>query len=103
VSLTLQSVDLDIVIRNRLIETNVDFEFAVNHQTEFDFVGITCFKASLSGGDDLSAPLKVLIHSGGLYNLQCVRLTVLSGDTSVPYLFPLQWSIAVDEISTFVS
>jgi hypothetical protein len=96
-------VDLEIVIRNRLIETNVDFEFAVDHQPEFDFVGITCFKESLLGGDDLSAPLKVLIHSGGVYNLQCVRLTVLSRDASVPYLFPLQWSIMVDEIGSFVS
>ncbi len=103
VSLTLQSVDLDIVIRNRLTETNVDFEFAVDHQPEFDFVGMTCFKESLLGGDDLSVPLKVLVHSGGVYNLQCVRLTVLSGDTTVPYLFPLQWSIMVDESGSFVT
>ena len=89
-------MDLEIVICNRLIETAVDFEFAVDHQPEFDFVGITCFGWSLLGGDELSVPLKALIYSGGVYNLQSVRLTVLSGDTSVPYLFPLQWNIVVD-------
>jgi hypothetical protein len=91
-----KDVDLEIVIRNRLIETDVDFEFAVDHQPEFDFVGITCFGWSLLGGDELSIPLKARIYSGGVYNLQSVRLTVLSEGTSVPYLFPLQWTIVVD-------
>ena len=40
-------VDLEITLRNRLVETDVDFEFAIDHQPEFDFVGTTSFKWSL--------------------------------------------------------
>mmetsp|Transcript_1241 Transcript_1241/g.2203 ORF Transcript_1241/g.2203 Transcript_1241/m.2203 type:complete len:647 (+) Transcript_1241:74-2014(+) len=90
--------DIEITIRNRLIETEVEFEFAIDH-TEFDFIGTTCFNWSLSGGGEISVPLKARIHSGGVYNLQNVRLTVLKAGKSVPYLFPLQWTVMVEECS----
>ena len=41
-------------------------------------------------------PLRVVISSGGVYNLQSVRLTVLSNGSDIPYLFPLQWIVKVD-------
>ena len=53
----------------------MDFEFALDH-ADIDFVGTTCFHWSLSGGDEISVPLKARIYSAGVYNLQSVRLTV---------------------------
>ena len=90
-------VDLDITLRNRLVETSVDFEFALEHRPDFDFVGSTSFKWSLSGGEEVTVPLKARFYSGGVYNLQSVRLTVLKSEASVPYLFPLQWTILVED------
>jgi len=89
--------DVEITIRNRLIETDVEFEFAIDHQPGLDFVGTTCFHWSLSGGDEVSVPLKACIYSGGVYNLQSVRLTVLKAGTTVPYLFPLQWTMVAED------
>ena len=92
--------DIQVTIRNRLIETEVEFEFAIDHQPGFDFVGSTCFNWSLLGGDEISVPLKVRIYSGGVFNLQSVRLTVLKACdavSAVPYLFPLQWTMVVED------
>ena len=90
-------VDLEITLRNRLVETDVDFEFALDHQPEFDFVGTTSFKWSLRGGEEITVPMKARFYAGGVYNLQSVRLTVLKSEAPVPYLFPLQWTILVEE------
>ena len=90
-------VDLEITLRNRLVETGVDFLFALDHLPEFDFVGSTSFKWSLRGGEEISIPLKARFYAGGVYNLQSVRLTVLKSEASVPYLFPLQWTILVED------
>lgn len=90
-------VDVEITFRNRLVETTVDFEFALNHQPEFDFMGTTSFKWSLRGGEEIVVPLKARFYAGGVYNLQSVRLTVLNSNAPVPYLFPLQWTIFVEE------
>ena len=91
--------DFEITIRNRLIETEVEFDFAIDDQDDFDFVGPTCFSWSLSGGEEISVPLKARIYSGGVYNLQSVRLTVTKADTPVPYLFPLQWTLVAEDRS----
>mmetsp|Transcript_27462 Transcript_27462/g.55151 ORF Transcript_27462/g.55151 Transcript_27462/m.55151 type:complete len:1702 (+) Transcript_27462:4357-9462(+) len=90
-------VDLEITLRNRLVETDVDFEFALDHQPEFDFVGTTSFKWSLRGGEEITVPMKARFYAGGVYNLQSVRLTVLKSEAPLPYLFPLQWTILVEE------
>ena len=90
-------VDIEVTLRNRLVETTVDFEFALDHQPEFDFVGTTSFKWSLVGGEEIIVPMKARFYAGGVYNLQSVRLTVLKSDAPIPYLFPLQWTIHVEE------
>ena len=97
--LTNKEEDVVITIRNRLIETTVTFEFLLDH-TDIEFVGTTRFQCSLPGGDDISVPLKAHIYSGGVYNLQHVRLTVtpITGP-AVSYLFPLQWTMVVEDSS----
>ena len=79
------------------MEANIDFEFSLDHQSSFDFIGTTCFRWMLSGGDEVSVPINARFYTGGVYNLQSVRLTVLKREISVPYLFPLQWIIVVEE------
>ena len=98
VSAILQDIDLEVTIRNRLVEADVEFEFALDHQSSFDFVGISSFAWKLSGGEEVTVPLKARIYSGGLYKLQSVRLKVIMGDSSVPYLFPLQWTVMAEDI-----
>lgn len=98
-----QDLDLLVIVRNRLVESDVRFEFALDSQPTFDFIGASCFTWKLSGGDEVKVPLRVRIYSGGMYNLQCVRLTVLKGDSaSIPYLFPLQWTVVVDEVNQYL-
>ena len=90
-------MDLDIIVRNRLVEADVKFEFALDDQSSFDFIGTSSFTWELSGGNEITVPVKARIYSGGTYNLQSVRLTVLKGDTSIPYLFPLQWTVTIED------
>lgn len=89
---------MKVIVCNRLVETDVKFQFALDDQPSFDFIGASSFTWMLSGGDQIQVPLKVRVYSGGIYNLQCVRLTVLKGDSSIPYVFPCQWSVVVEEI-----
>lgn len=91
-------MDLEVIVRNRLVETDVRFEFSLDEHPTFDFIGMSSFSWELSGGEEINVPLKARIYSGGVYNLQCVRLTVLKGESSMPYLFPLQWTITVEEL-----
>lgn len=87
-------MDLQVIVRNRLVEADVKFEFSLDQQPTFDFIGTSSFSWKLSGGEEIALPLKARIYSGGIYNLQSVRLTVLN----VPYLFPLQWTVVVEEL-----
>lgn len=93
-----QDLDLEVIVRNRLVEADVRFEFSLDEHPTFDFIGMSSFSWKLSGGEEINVPLKARIYSGGVYNLQCVRLTVLKGESSIPYLFPLQWTITVEEL-----
>ena len=63
----------------------------------FDFIGAECFRWSLQGGEELTIPMQAVVSKGGVYNLQSVRLTVDKSEKKVPYLFPLQWIVRVNE------
>ena len=93
-----QDFGFEVIVRNRLVEADVKFEFALVDQQSFDFIGTSSFTWTLSGGEEMILPLKARFYSGGMYNLQSVRLTVLKKDSSVPFLFPLQWTVIVDEV-----
>lgn len=101
-------------MRNRLVtsspgqptseyESNADdevkFEFAIIRQSDYEFLGAESFEWSLHGGEELIIPLRIVFMSGGLYNLQSVRLTIISKDEKVPFLFPLQWIVQVEDSS----
>mmetsp|Transcript_30971 Transcript_30971/g.35790 ORF Transcript_30971/g.35790 Transcript_30971/m.35790 type:complete len:535 (+) Transcript_30971:917-2521(+) len=128
-------IDLEVTVRNRIAEQllpmnsnsssklsknkpfsspsseEVEFEFVMLDQPEFQLLGADSFQWKLDCGDELVVPLKAVFSSGGIYNLQSVRLTIFDthksksrNDSSgakvtkkVPYLFPLQWLIKVHD------
>jgi len=69
----------------------------LERRPEFNIIGAESFKWKLEGGEDLTVPVQVEILSSGVYNLQTVRLVVLSKDSTIPYVFPLQWILRVNE------
>lgn len=90
---------MEISIRNRLVKSNVEFEFSLCNQPDFDFIGSSQFQRKLEGGEELVFPLEAVIFSGGIYDLQCVKITVCNEDGSkMPYVFPLQWIVKVNAI-----
>merc|ERR1712045_857246 len=96
-STTPLNVDMEITIRNRLVESNVDFAFTVSQQADFNFVGAECFRWNLEGGGEITFPLKAVIFSSGIYDLQCVKITFYHSDgMETPYVFPLQWIVKAD-------
>jgi hypothetical protein len=92
-------VSFEVTVRNRLVDAAVDFEFSVERPKTFEFTGAESFAWNLDGGDELTIPLKAIIPVAGVYNLQKIRLTVVREDKSVPYLFPLQWMVTVNDSS----
>ena len=86
-----------ITVRNRLIGKAVEFEFSVEQSSEFNLIGAESFHWTLEGGEDITIPLLVEISASGVYNLQNVRLAVKSNGSKIPYLFPLQWILKVND------
>ena len=85
--------EIEVTVSNRLVESDVDFEFGLDPQPNFEFIGAESFKWTLGGGEELVVPLIVEISSSGVYNLQSLRLTVKREDVEIPYYFPWQWII----------
>jgi tetratricopeptide (TPR) repeat protein len=90
-------IPLKVTLRNKLIESTVEFEFAMDHGDTFDFTGPERYCTTLKGGEELSMPFRALIPAPGVYNLQKVRLVVGNGEPiPVSYVFPLQWLVTVN-------
>jgi hypothetical protein len=88
---------MEINIRNRLLRSQVDFEFSLDRKPDFDFVGSECFKWSLNGDEELSFPLQAVLYSSGIYDLQCAKISVFQENgTKTQYMFPLQWIVKVN-------
>lgn len=91
-------VPLNVTLKNR-IDTPVNLEFAIVAPVTFDFTGPESYRTKLSGGEELSIPLKALLPSAGVYNLQRVRLSVEQhGSSPSSYRFPLQWMVTANPI-----
>mmetsp|Transcript_18464 Transcript_18464/g.52988 ORF Transcript_18464/g.52988 Transcript_18464/m.52988 type:complete len:1404 (-) Transcript_18464:37-4248(-) len=91
--------EIEVTVSNRLVETEVDFEFGLDRQPSFEFIGAESFKWTLGGEDELVVPLTVEISRSGVYNLQSLRLTVKREEVEIPYYFPWQWIIKVSDNS----
>lgn len=87
--------EIEVTVSNRLVETEVDFEFGLDRQPNFEFIGAESFKWTLGGGEELVVPLTVEISSSGVYNLQSLRLMVKREDVEIPYYFPWQWIVKI--------
>ena len=90
------SVPIDLTLRNKLLESNVEFVLTVDCPETFDLGGPEALFRELKGGDELALRLNAIIPSPGVYNLQRVRLTV-GGKEPISYLFPHQWVVHVKE------
>ena len=90
--------ELEVTVSNRLVEAEVEFEFGLDRQPSFEFIGAESFKWTLGGGEDLVVPLTVEISRSGVYNLQSLRLTVTREEVEIPYYFPWQWIMNVSDI-----
>jgi hypothetical protein len=85
-------VPVKITLRNRLTKESVEFQFSVDRGNGFDYLGPECFESALSGGEEVSVTLQALIPNPGVYDLQRIRLSV---NDEKPYVFPMQWLVAV--------
>lgn len=94
-----QRISFEITARNRLVDTGVDFEFALERPKNFDYIGADCFQWRLdNGGDELIIPMEAILPTPGVFNLQQIRLSVMKDDKKkIPYLFPLQWMVTVND------
>ena len=87
---------MEVSIRNRLVKSKVNFEFELCQQPDFHFVGTEQFQWNLEGGEELVFPLEAILFSDGVYDLQCVKITLLQDGSRIPYVFPLQWIVKVN-------
>jgi len=89
------TVPLTVTLRNRLIKHPVDFEFTLERASDFDISGSECFRWELAGGESLQVPLKAILPTPGVFNIQKIRLTI-EDEEPVSYMFPLQWNVVAE-------
>jgi len=86
---------MEISLRNRLVRTAVDFQFSLQARRDITFIGPETFRKCINGGEEVVFPMEAILFESGMYNLQCVKLTV-HDDSNTPYVFPLQWIVKVN-------
>ena len=96
-------VPMNVTFCNKVISSTVQFEITMDPTTTFDISGPEQYRLKLHGGESLSIPYEALISNVGVYNLQHVRILVLSVDSSstaesTPYTFQHQWMVSVDSV-----
>lgn len=91
-------VQVRVSVRNLLIHSTVKFSLSVCPIVDAVFSGIETFTKSLEGGEDISFPLEAIIFSGGVYNLQNMKLTVYDhhNNPEGTHEFPDQWILKVN-------
>lgn len=76
----------------------MEFEFSFIPQTDYELAGVKSFRGKLLGGEDISIPMKAFFLTQGMYNLQCIRLTVYEEEgEELSQIFPMQWIVHVQE------
>lgn len=94
-----QTLPFEIFIRNRVIESDIEFELSVDSkQYDFELVGVETYRWNLKGGEELTVPLEAIIFTSGIFDLQSLTLNIISKDgKKVPFAFPLlQWNVKVN-------
>ena len=95
---------MKIVLRNQLVKSSVKFDVEVLKPKYFDFIGAQCLQWTLEGGQEMELPMKAVISSPGVYNLQSIKVTLedeksgeesTDAEGSVAYDFGVQWLIHV--------
>ena len=97
-------IPMHVTLGNKLISKTVQFDIVMDPSTTFDISGPEKYRLTLHGGEEICIPYQVLIPNAGVYNLQHIRILVLSADHNsnteliTPYTFQYQWMVTVDSI-----
>jgi hypothetical protein len=90
------TISFEVSLRNCLTNEALEFDFSVDDPGTFEIIGPECFSTHLAGCEDMSVPMRAVISSSGVYNLQRIRLTLRNDDKS-SYVFSMQWLISVQD------
>jgi hypothetical protein len=90
-------VTFAVTFTNKMIKTSIDFEVSIDNTQTLEFIGGDCIPMSLKGGEDITIPMQVTIHTPGVHDLQALKLYIsLEGALQI-YKLPPQWLVKVEE------
>jgi hypothetical protein len=96
-------VPMNVTLVNQLVSSTVQLDIVMESSTAFDISGPEQYRLTLRGGEHISIPYEAFISNVGVYNLQNVRILILSNDhhsqsVSTPYTFQHQWMVTVNSV-----
>lgn len=96
-------VPVSVTLRNRMLETPVNFVVSVDKNPSFELIGLDVLLLSLDPSQDIEIPFEALIPKAGIHDLQALQLTVHHDDQDLPFELPQQWLVHVTDSSSLSS
>jgi hypothetical protein len=93
-------VPMKVALRNRMLETPVEFNVSLEPSSNFDLIGTKMHSFTLDPSAETLLPLKALIQRAGIYDLQALELTVRQHHEEVTYQLSQQWLVSVEDASS---
>jgi hypothetical protein len=93
-------VPMKVALRNRMLETPVEFQVCFESSSKFDLIGMKMHRFTLDPSAQTTLPLKALVQRAGVYDLQAVELTVMHENTESTYQLSQQWLVSVLDVSS---
>jgi hypothetical protein len=88
------SVPLKITLRNRLLESPIDFLYSLEPDA-YDFTGMKMRRFYLEPDGHVDIAVRAFISRPGIFDLQALRLSVRQGGEEVTYQLAQQWLVSV--------
>jgi hypothetical protein len=93
------SVPLQVTLRNRLLESPVNFLYSLE-PTSYDFTGMNMQRFDLEPDGEVTLSIQALISRPGIFDLQALRLSVRQENEEVTYQLSQQWLVNVTDNSS---
>jgi len=88
-------VPLKVILRNRMLESPVEFQVQFDSKAAFDLIGTKLHTLNLEPSGEVTLALEALVQRAGVYDLQALELIVKHEKQEVTYQLSQQWLVSV--------
>jgi hypothetical protein len=92
-------VPMKVTLRNRMLESPVEFQISLQPTANFELIGAKMHKFKLDASEEVTIPYQALVTKSGTYDLQALRLTIME-ETEITYELSQQWLVSLKDTAS---